>query len=407
MYPEKFIDYIWSNKLFVDSIIAINGETVKIIDIGKRNNFEGPDYLNCKLLYRGKKIISDVELDVFRNNWIKHKHYSNLSYTKTQLHIILYDSKINPKLAAMYPEITVNIFYQLRDEIQIVYENWKSCISKKTYCCSIKKIKNKTEIYDLIFNYGIIQFKNKSKKISVYLKKYGLLKTMIVFTGRSLGYGNNKENFTRLCENINIDFLKIKSLNLRRKKLLELVYAYLLDLSDSVASENKNEYVSDDYEMSSVNKWKILKSRPANNFLYRIKNLSQFISKSLFLSDGEFLNLLMEKISDYKNLQKFFSESLNFSPEIIHKIGRDHLNIILSNAVLPVLYAYFSLINDNFAKNKIFGMAFNLKGNLLNSRIKTIIERINLIPNIINSRFFCQLGTLYIFDNFCSKYCCE
>jgi len=146
MYPEKFIDYVWSNKLFVDLLISTEGETLKIIDAGEKNNFEGPDYLNCNFLCRGKKINSDVELDICQNNWIKHKHYSNPSYSKTNLHIVLYESKMNPKLVASYPEITVNISFQLLDDINIIYENWKSGISKKKYGCSSKQLKNKTEL---------------------------------------------------------------------------------------------------------------------------------------------------------------------------------------------------------------------------------------------------------------------
>jgi len=228
---------------------------------------------------------------------------------------------------------------------------------------------------------------------------------MIIFIGRSLGYANNKENFTNLCQNINIELLKTKCMNLRTKNLIDTVYDYLLIVSG--ISEKQTGYDSADCEYSVKNKWNILKSRPANNYLYRIKNLSRFVSKLMFLSDEEFSNFLIEKISDFKKLQNFFSDSLNFSAEINHKIGRGHLNIILSNSVLPALHAYFSLINDVFSENKIFGIALNLKGVLVNSKIRTMIERMDLIPDIINSRFFYQLGLLYISDNFCPKYCRE
>jgi len=47
--PEEFLQYIWENNLFeAENLQTVNGETVEIVNVGKRNTDSGPDFFNAR-----------------------------------------------------------------------------------------------------------------------------------------------------------------------------------------------------------------------------------------------------------------------------------------------------------------------------------------------------------------------
>ncbi len=107
---------------------------------------------------------------------------------------------------------------------------------------------------------------------------------------------------------------------------------------------------------------------------------------------------------NYKKLKLYFDSILNFDQDNFKSIGTHHLDIILSNSVVPILYSHYNLNGDRFMSAKMKNMMFNLKGCLINSKIILLSKKMGLNLKIINSKFLYQLGIFYIFDNFCLNF---
>jgi len=93
MYPEAFLEYIWSRKLFLNPLNTDDGVQIHIISYGSKNKFEGPDYLRAIIKINDTETVSDMELDVEKVNWIRHGHHNSKLYQNTYLQIYLDASK--------------------------------------------------------------------------------------------------------------------------------------------------------------------------------------------------------------------------------------------------------------------------------------------------------------------------
>ena len=48
--PEEFLHHIWENRLFIhENLRTTSGESLKILNVGKRNFDSGPDFFNAKI----------------------------------------------------------------------------------------------------------------------------------------------------------------------------------------------------------------------------------------------------------------------------------------------------------------------------------------------------------------------
>ncbi|HPP88671.1 MAG TPA: DUF2851 family protein, partial [bacterium] len=74
---KKFLDYVFQNKLFINPLISDSGEIINILKLGRKNELEGPDYLNAKIEINGTKLKTDIELELNKNDWLRHNHHKN------------------------------------------------------------------------------------------------------------------------------------------------------------------------------------------------------------------------------------------------------------------------------------------------------------------------------------------
>ncbi len=391
------MDYIYSSRLFIEPLTADNNSQILILDTGKKNIYEGPDYLNAIIIVNGIECYSDVELDCKKEFWFAHKHDKNPLYLKVGVQLYFDSTK---KFSAVStsssstPPVKINISNQLVDDISIIYKNWLDYKTKKNKLCNIFKITNKKNIYNFIIESGQKNICGKLKFITDLFNEYGFHKSLLIIIARSLGYSANKNSFTILSRALDINFLKELANNFRKKKARNLIEEYILHLAGLKASNFFNNIKS--LELA----FKILKSRPANNFSGRIKMLSALITNIIFLTEQEIIELLNANILIEKKRGIFFN--IIFEGGIIP--GKYHQDIIIANSLLPFLVCYFRITGDVFLTNKTMNILNNFPGCLINTIITGMLDFTGLDEKIINANFINQLGLLYVADNFCFNF---
>lgn len=84
---------IWTYLLQETNFNNTKDKSIKIINNGNLNPFEGPDIKNICLIYNSNLIIGDAEIDLRSSNWFSHNHHKSENFKKVVLHIIFEKDK--------------------------------------------------------------------------------------------------------------------------------------------------------------------------------------------------------------------------------------------------------------------------------------------------------------------------
>lgn len=93
---EKVIQKIWlQGDFYQEDLRSTSGKRLKVLDPGRWNMQEGPDFLEARLELDGHEVIGDVEIHFYANDWWHHGHDRNPHFERVVLHVLLYDDRIS------------------------------------------------------------------------------------------------------------------------------------------------------------------------------------------------------------------------------------------------------------------------------------------------------------------------
>lgn len=88
---ERVLQKIWLKGDFDQSDLrTAAGKTLRVLDPGRWNLLEGPDFLEARLELDGKLVVGDVEVHFDASDWHLHDHTGNSNFNDVQLHVVLY-----------------------------------------------------------------------------------------------------------------------------------------------------------------------------------------------------------------------------------------------------------------------------------------------------------------------------
>lgn len=95
-YPrtdERLAQCIWFDSLFVhDELKTDSGQDLEIVQSGRWNNEEGPDFRGAKIRIGDQTRTGDVEIHLYSSGWRQHRHHLNAVYDNVILHAYLWRS---------------------------------------------------------------------------------------------------------------------------------------------------------------------------------------------------------------------------------------------------------------------------------------------------------------------------
>ncbi|TVP80224.1 MAG: DUF2851 family protein [Puniceicoccaceae bacterium] len=87
---ERVLQKIWLKGDFDQSQLRTqSGQIVQIIDPGRWNLLEGPDFIDARLRLDGRECVGDVEVHFDASDWNFHGHQSNPNFARVCLHVVL------------------------------------------------------------------------------------------------------------------------------------------------------------------------------------------------------------------------------------------------------------------------------------------------------------------------------
>lgn len=398
---EKILHQIWKNKNFRDIRFRdIDGNEVEILDFGTLNNDAGPDFHSAKIKTQGLIFFGNIEIHQKSSDWYLHQHQNQKSYQSIILHLVYeHDQEITELKAKNIP--TIELKHYISEDF---LENFPSQFILCENIFENQKLPQN-------FAQNIIKEKLEEKhwEIKQLLEKTKNDYEAVLFQKIAYAFGLkvNADIFLNIAQNI--DFSVIKKLFHKPFQLESL----LLGKADLLKENQENSEIYRKEFQFLQNKFgiddvkfpaKMMRMRPQNFPTIRISQLATLY----FLHQNLFSKIINAKnIREIKDLFKavktseYWENHYTFGKETktqTKKLSIDFVEIIIINAIIPIIYSYHK--NKPNILEKIIHFYKELK-----PEKNTIIEQWKNIGAEVNSALETQ-ALLYYYKKYCQNKKC-
>jgi hypothetical protein len=349
---EEFLHHIWKFRLFDQSELrTTNGDLIEIRHPGEHNFDSGPDFFNGRIKMNGTLWAGNIEVHINAGDWNKHFHQEDKAYDNIILHVVHKADKVLYRSSG--EEIpTLEIKDRIAPRLYYNYLDFK--LSKDWIPCA----KQIAAVPGLIFNNTIDRMvperlEKKSLMIlqSLRLNNNNWEETFYRQLARNFGFKTNAEPFELLAKSLPLVILGRHRSSLLQIEALLFGQAGMLEehLCDKYSLQLQNEYafLKKKWKLQPIEKhlWKFLRLRPVNFPVIRIAQFAALIhrsnnlfSRTLEIETAEELAELLDvKASAYWEEHFMFDRS---SSRREKNLGREAVNNILINTVVPFLFVY-------------------------------------------------------------------
>lgn len=96
---ERVLQKIWLRQDFATgNLQTASGQLLKVVDPGRWNLLDGPDFKEARLILDGASMVADVEVHFSSSDWYAHQHERNAEYNRVCLHVVLYADSGEPRV---------------------------------------------------------------------------------------------------------------------------------------------------------------------------------------------------------------------------------------------------------------------------------------------------------------------
>ena len=362
--PEEFLQYIWENRLFThENQQTANGETLEIINVGKRNTDSGPDFFNARVKIDDTVWVGNIEIHRFASDWGRHNHNTDDAYNNVILHVAeVFDKPVYRNNGEEIPALVLKYPAALKT-------NYQKLLDAKTWiACQSQFHKIDPIILQLGFNRLMIErLEEKTTEILNRLQQNNndWNETFYQELARMFGFKVNAIPFEMLAKSLPVGILaKHKSSLFQLESLLfgnsGLLNEQLLGDDYYISLRNEYSFLYKKYQLKGIEShlWKFMRLRPRNFPTIRISQFAALIHKS----HGLFSKILeIESLEDLKKLfevqaseywNSHYSFNKNSVRNLVKELGETSINTLIINIVIPFLFVYGEKQNKESLKNR-------------------------------------------------------
>ena len=348
---EALLQYVWQFKMFnASNLKTTEGEPLEIIDYGQKNENAGPDFFNAKIRIGDTIWAGNVEMHIQASDWARHGHDMDKRYDSVILHVVIDNDRCATRQnGEVIPTLKLSINNEIEKQIMLL-ESEKSPILK----CGAYWRKIPDDYLKIYFSQMLNErLCQKAKLITNELDKTNGDWEEILYRAiaRSLGMGVNAMPFEQLAKALPLKYIYKQRDNLLQTEAMLLGQAGLLseEMKDEYYLTLQREYLflKKKFGLTPIDAslWRFAKMRPVNFPHIRIVELAALLHKTEHLfskimearSSEQLHSLLTAEASYYWKEHYTFHEH---SPRSTKKLGQTSIDLIIINAIVPLLFAY-------------------------------------------------------------------
>lgn len=360
---ERLLQFIWQFQYFnKNELQTEQDESLAIIQPGKYNTHQGPDFLDAKITLNNTIWAGNIEIHTKSSDWIKHNHSADKNYSNIILHVVwendsnIFDEngEVLPALSlqTLVPKLLLDRFREL-----MLHEAFVPCDTYLPVLDEIKWFAWKERL-------AVERLQRKSATVLSLLAQANNHWEEVFWwlLTRNFGMKVNADPFEAVARSLPISILA------KHKNQIHQLEGFLLGQAGLLAPNFDEDYprllqreylfYQKKYKLQPVNlKPFFLRMRPANFPTIRLAQLAMLVNKSLHLfskiketeSVANIRDFLNVTANDYWHYHYKFDEPGEYNPK---QLGRQMTENIIINTVVPVLFAYGLLHKEEAIKDK-------------------------------------------------------
>ena len=410
MPNEEFLQFIWKFGLFdKENLYTIDGRKVEVISLGTHNSDAGPDFLNAKLKVGDTIWAGNVEVHKQSSDWDKHKHSLDKAYNNVILHVVgRYDTLTMLENRVFVPIVELAYPSALKQRYVELLAS-KPRIACRPFISTIEAFPLKNFLSRVL----VERLEMKSERLTAILGQTHNDWTEVFYRTlfRSFGFSVNAIPFELLAQQTPLPVIAKHRSSLAQLEALLFGQAGFLDAEPVDAYQNalKAEYafLQNKFAVKPIEKhlWKFLRLRPSNFPTIRLAQLAYLLHHSSHLIDSvlslkninDYFNLFNIKTSEYWETHYSFGEE---SKQKVKQLGRQSVERIISNAIVPFVFTYGKLRGNEELQEKALTLLESLT-----PENNTIIEEWTAAGIKAENAFFSQ-ALLQLKQSYCDKQRC-
>ncbi len=360
---ENLLQYIWQFQYFnKNGLSTVAGEPLQVINGGNLNVNQGPDFLSAKLKINNTLWAGNVELHVRSTDWNVHKHSGDNNYKNIVLHVVwLHDGEITDGNGNILPTL------ELQSRVsKVLLSKYEELMLASSFIPCERQIHlvNDLTLSNWKQRLLIERLQNKSKLIFEYLNENNSHweETFWWLTARNFGIKVNSIAFEKVARSIPVKLLSKHKNQIHQLEALLFGQAGLLNKNfvEDYPLMLQKEYIflRKKYKLDQPKEqFFFLRMRPANFPTIRLAQLAMLVHTSHHLFSQIIEKVALEEVrkflnvtaNDYWHYHYLFEDKSSFKKK---NIGEQMINNILVNTVVPALFAYGFLHNEQAYKEK-------------------------------------------------------
>ena len=328
---EKLLHYVWMHKLLPSKeFITTDGQKIRILELGRHNANQGPDFCNARIEMEGMEWIGNVEIHSLASDWARHGHHKDPVYNTTILHVVgKADAEAFLENGQRLPQIVLDIPSALTNNYQELLHttDYPRC---HKFVPNIPSIKVHSWLDALLAE----RMEARAKRILDILQECrgDWEQTTFITLARNFGFGLNGDIFEMWAKRI-----PLSAAGKHRDNLFQLVSLFLgvAGLIDKVSNEEERDRLAAEYKflahkfslpqaMETCN-WHYLRTRPQNFPDVRLRQLAQLFHEG---------HCSMRSMLEAQSLKDIDNVLANAG------ISKTSRHLIVINTVVPLMFAY-------------------------------------------------------------------
>jgi hypothetical protein len=408
---ERLLQFIWQFQYFnKNELKTERGENLSILNPGQFNTNQGPDFINGKVIIAGTTWAGNIELHVRSSDWLKHSHTEDKNYSNIILHVVwLQDMDIQDGRNVNLPTLSLQNLVP-----KILLQRYESLMSSQNFVPCQSYLPMLSEI-------GWVAWKERMT-VERLQRKATFVTTLLdeannhweeVFwwmLARNFGIKVNADIFEGIAKSISVNILAKHKNQIHQLEALLLGQANLLegDFSEDYPKLLQREYnfLQKKFQLKRESPQPFfLRMRPANFPTIRLAQLAMLIHTSIHLFSkvkettevDEVKRLLNVTANDYWHYHYRFEEAGDYHPK---QLGKQMVENIIINTVVPVLFTYGLYHNDEKLRDKCLQWLTQL------SPEKNTITNKWVNFNVSNTNGLESQGLIELKNNYCNERRC-
>jgi len=401
---ERLLQYVWKYRLFsaVD-LKTTEGFSVKVIDTGIQNTDAGPDFFNAKIQISDTLWAGNIEIHRKASDWKNHHHHHDTAYDSVILHVVEEaDAVAYRTTGEVIPQAVIKI-------PDVIKHNMDWLLSRETTLRCAERI-HEVELYHISAWMNTLLTERLERKVAdifTWLEQNNddWNEVFYIALTRNFGFGNNSDAFEWLAKSLPFRYIRKQRCNSLQIEALLFGQAGLLSetLDEPYYQLLQQEYrfLQQKFRIKTVDYCTVkqMRTRPVNFPHLRLAQLAAIWTHhdtlfSRILEDNPFETL---KACFDVSLSEFWDTHYHFrfpSPVQKKTIGKNAINIILINTVVPILFAYGKKNQKPEYSDKALQMLENIPPER-NSMITNFTNAGILVKNAADSQALIQLRREY------------